>query len=60
MPDVFFLLAFARLEQECQDFLSPCDGMVTNVDTIQFSVVYARYKLLSTRSYNTTFYFGII
>ena len=24
---VFLLLAFARLEHECQDLLSPCDGM---------------------------------
>ena len=27
MLGVFLLLAFNRLGHECQDFLSPCDGM---------------------------------
>ena len=32
MLGVFLLLAFARLGHECQDLLSPCDGMYVCTD----------------------------
>ena len=34
MLDVFLLLAFTRLGHECQDLLSPCDGMHVCMDKI--------------------------
>ena len=32
MPVVFLLPAFTRLGHECQDLLSPCDGMHVSTD----------------------------